>query len=130
MKKSYYESVNSFSEKIKDKETKKEFLRLYEEYHCLYLVHEIRRMSCDELLELAKYQVAKNRIESAEMKEIDNIIAELKRCYFANCRDLDDTIHHNKKMDKAIKILNLCKDLIKFHDRKITHVTLKGAIYD
>ena len=112
MKKEYYVSLNSFSEKIKDVETKKEFLRLYDEYHYLFLVHEIRRMSFEELLELAKYQVAKNRIESAEMREIDTIITELKRCYFANCRDLDDTIIHNKKMDKAIKIMELCKDLI------------------
>jgi hypothetical protein len=128
MAKEYYVSLNSFSERITDKETKREFLRLYEEYHYLYLAHEIRRMSFEEILELAKYQVAKNRIESAEMQEIDRIISELKRCYFANCRDLDDTIMHNKKMDKAIKIMMLCKDLIKYHDKKITHVNLKGAI--
>jgi hypothetical protein len=128
MAKEYYVSLNSFSERITDKETKREFLRLYEEYHYLYLAHEIRRMSFEEILELAKYQVAKNRIESAEMQEIDRIIAELKRCYFANCRDLDDTIMHNKKMDKAIKIMNLCKDLIKYHDKEITHINLKGAI--
>jgi hypothetical protein len=128
MAKEYYVSLNSFSERITDKETKREFLRLYEEYHYLYLAHEIRRMSFEEILELAKYQVAKNRIESAEMQEIDRIISELKRCYFANCRDLEDTIMHNKKMDKAIKIMNLCKDLIKYHDKKITHINLKGAI--
>lgn len=128
MKKEYYVSLNSFSDRIKDVETKKEFMKLYDEYHYLFLAHEIRRMSFEELLELAKYQVAKNRIESAEMREIESIITELKRCYFANCRDLDDTIMHNKKMDKAIKIMELCKDLIKYHDKKVTHVNLKGAI--